>query len=104
MVAETSTGCILGGSALGKREVRPEETGKRAAEELLSAIREGACVDKHTQDQMIVFMALAEGRSRIRTGELTMHTKTAMYVTEQLTKVSILITSLFCISNAFTFR
>lgn len=91
MVAETSTGCILGGSALGRREVRPEETGKRAAEELISAIKEGACVDKHTQDQIIVFMALAEGRSKIRTGELTLHTKTAIYVTEQLTNVSSLI-------------
>lgn len=88
MVAETSTGCILGGSALGKREERPEETGRRAGEELLCAIREGACVDKHTQDQIIVFMALADGRSRIKMGELTLHTKTAIYVTEQLTNVS----------------
>lgn len=87
MVAETTTGCVLGGSALGKRDEKSEETGKRAAEELLSAIREGACVDKHTQDQVIVFMALAEGRSIIRMGELTLHTKTAMYVTEQLTNV-----------------
>lgn len=90
LVAETSTGCMLGGSALGKRDEPPEVTGKRAAEELLNAIREGACVDKHTQDQVIVFMALAEGRSRIRVGELTLHTRTAMYVTEQLTTVSVL--------------
>lgn len=89
LIAQTSTGCILGGSALGKRGEQPEETGKRAAEELLNAVRDGGCVDKHTQDQVIVFMALAEGRSRIRTGELTLHTKTAMYVTEQLTKVGV---------------
>lgn len=88
MVAETSTGCVLGGSALGKRDERLEDTGKRAAEELLNAIKGGACVDKHTQDQVIVFMALAEGRSRIRMDELTLHTKTAIYVTEQLTNVS----------------
>lgn len=88
MVAETSTGCILGGSALGKRTEKPEETGKRAADELLKTIKSGACVDSHTQDQVIIFMALAEGRSRIRMGELTMHTKTAMYVTELLTNVN----------------
>lgn len=89
MVAETNTGCVLGGSALGKRDEKPEETGKKAAEELLSAVKEGACVDSHAQDQVIVFMALAGGRSRIKMGELTLHTKTAIYVTEQLTNVSI---------------
>lgn len=106
MVAETSTGCILGGSALGKREERPEETGKRAAEELLNGIKEGSCVDKHTQDQLIVFMALAEGQSKIKVGELTLHTRTAIYVTEQLTSVRILfkLKSIFDKINIFIYR
>lgn len=90
LVAETNTGCVLGGSALGKREERAEETGKRAAEELYNAVKEGVCVDKYIQDQIIIFMALAEGRSRIRMGELTLHTQTAIYITEQLINVCII--------------
>lgn len=73
---------------MGKRNQQCEETGKIAAEELLSSIKEGACVDKHTQDQIIVLMALANGQSKIRVGEITMHTKTAIFVAEKLTNVN----------------
>ncbi|XP_044264550.1 RNA 3'-terminal phosphate cyclase [Tribolium madens] len=85
LVAETDTGCILGGSALGKRGENAEETGKRAAMQLAKSIEEGACVDEHTQDQIIVFMALAQGVSSVKVGEITMHTKTAIFVSEELT-------------------
>lgn len=37
--------------------------------------------------QVIIFMALADGKSRIRIGPLTLHTKTAIFVAELLTKV-----------------
>jgi RNA 3'-terminal phosphate cyclase (ATP) len=87
LIAETSTGCILGGSALGKRSESPEDTGKRAAKELAKAIEDGACVDEHVQDQIIVFMALAQGPSSVKVGEITMHTKTAIFVTETMTDV-----------------
>lgn len=86
-MAETDTNCIFGSSALGKRNERIEETGKRAAEELITTIKEGACVDVHSQDQIIVFMALAKGPSRVRVGNITLHTKTAIFVVEKLTKV-----------------
>ena len=39
------------------------------------------------QDQMIIFMALAKGQSRILTGPLTLHTQTAIYIASELTKV-----------------
>jgi len=39
------------------------------------------------QDQLIIFMALAKGKSRIRTGPLTLHTRTAIHFTELLTGV-----------------
>lgn len=35
--------------------------------------------------QLIIFMALASGRSRMLCGELTLHTRTAMVVAEALT-------------------
>ena len=37
------------------------------------------------QDQVIIFMALARGRSAYTTGDLTLHTITAITVVESLT-------------------
>lgn len=37
--------------------------------------------------QLIIFMALAKGTSRIRTGAVTLHTQTAIHIAEQLTQV-----------------
>ena len=34
---------------------------------------------------MIIFMALAEGTSQVRTGALTLHTQTAIWLAQQLT-------------------
>lgn len=87
LVAETDTGCILGSSALGKRDVKSEETGIKAALKLLNSIEEGACVDEYSQDQIIILMAIAKGPSSVRVGEITLHTKTAIFVVEALAKV-----------------
>ncbi|XP_053676122.1 RNA 3'-terminal phosphate cyclase [Anopheles nili] len=83
---ETSSGAIIGGSALGEAKKRNSQSGEMAAQEIQSALVAGACVDRHVQDMMIILMALADGQSRIRTEQLTLHTKTAIYVTELMTK------------------
>nr|XP_022904611.1 RNA 3'-terminal phosphate cyclase-like [Onthophagus taurus] len=92
LVAETNSGCVLGGSALGKRGETSEQTGLKAAEELRTALKNGACLDIHSQDQVIVFMALADGISKIKVGTISMHTNTAIYVIEKLTKAKFCIT------------
>lgn len=84
LVATTTTGCIFGGSALGKPKVKANVTGEKAAKELLSALQHGGCVDEWLQDQLIIFMALAEGTSEIKTGSLTLHTKTAITFATEL--------------------
>lgn len=88
LVANTNTDCILGSSSLGKRNENAEQTGERAGDELLKSINQGACVDGYSQDQIIILMALASGPSSIKVGEITLHTKTAMFVVEKLTKVT----------------
>jgi len=85
LVARTSTGCVLGGSALGSPRVSAEVTGRKAAEELLEAVEAGGCVDKYIQDQMIIFMSLARGQSRLLCGPLTLHTETAIHIAQTLT-------------------
>lgn len=86
------SGCILGGSALGSRKETSCETGRRAVSDLVQSIEAGSCVDHYVQDQLILYMALAKGTSRIRTDfPLTLHTQTAIYIAELLTTVSQLI-------------
>ncbi len=85
IVANTSTNCIIGSSALGEKKERAEIVGARASGELLDNIRSGGCVDEWLQDQLIVFMALAHGTSKIKTGCLTQHTQTAIDVAIKLT-------------------
>jgi RNA 3'-terminal phosphate cyclase (ATP) len=85
IVAETSTGCILGGSALGHPKENPDVTGIKAVDEILHSIQSGGCVDDWLQDQLIIFMALAKGTSKILTGCLTQHTTTAIAVAEMMT-------------------
>ncbi|KAA1470953.1 RNA 3'-terminal phosphate cyclase [Dentipellis sp. KUC8613] len=82
--AKTENGCIIAGSALGRKGVDPGRVGQDAAEELTSNFGHGGCVDEYMQDQMIIFLALAQGKSRVKTGPLTLHTRTAIWVTEQL--------------------
>ena len=42
----------------------------------------------HSSFQLILFMALASGKSSIRTGPLSLHTETAIYIAQLLTQVS----------------
>ncbi|XP_053324898.1 RNA 3'-terminal phosphate cyclase [Spea bombifrons] len=86
IVAETSTGCLFAGSALGKRGVTADRVGAEAADILLRNLRHGGCVDEYLQDQLIIFMALADGVSLLRTGPVTLHTQTAIHFAETLTK------------------
>ncbi|XP_033636521.1 RNA 3'-terminal phosphate cyclase-like [Asterias rubens] len=88
VVAETSSSCRLAGSALGKRGVPAENVGKEAAQMLLNNLEHGGCVDEYLQDQLIIFMALAEGTSRVLAGPLTLHTKTAIHIAKKLTQAT----------------
>ncbi|XP_071328928.1 RNA 3'-terminal phosphate cyclase [Trachinotus anak] len=92
IIAESSTGCLFAGSALGKKGVYADKVGIEAAEMLLRNIRHNGCVDEFLQDQLIIFMALAKGTSRIRTGAVTLHTQTAIHMAEQLTQAKFTIT------------
>ncbi|KAF8065648.1 hypothetical protein HT031_003249 [Scenedesmus sp. PABB004] len=84
LVASTDNGVLLGASALAERGVPAEAVGAVAARDLLAAARSGAAVDEWLQDQLIIFMALAAGQSAMLTGELSLHTRTAIAVAQQL--------------------
>jgi len=84
VTAETSTGCLLAAARPGEVG-KEEEVGAAAGAELARTLASGACVDEWLQDQLVLFMALADGTSRVRTCDLTLHTRTAMAVAERLT-------------------
>ncbi|KAJ8305578.1 hypothetical protein KUTeg_016123 [Tegillarca granosa] len=89
VVAETDTGCVLAGCGLGKKGVPAERVGASAAEDLLNNIDAGSCVDSFLQDQLIILMALAKGKSTIKCGSMTLHTETAIHIAKQLTNIQI---------------
>ncbi len=73
---------FLGASVLGARGVRAEDLGDGCAQDLLETLKSGATVDEHMLDQILPYMALSKGRSRVLAEEITGHAKTNMSVVE----------------------
>ena len=74
---------IIGESALGARGVRSELLGENCSSDLKETLRSRATVDQHMLDQILPYMALAEGGSKILAEEITSHAKTNMWVIEE---------------------
>ena len=95
IMARTDKGCLLGGSSIGSPKIPLNETARIATQEIVDAMDGGGCVDDYLQDQLILYMALADGVSEIVTNSLTLHTKTAIWLaSKMLPKVSFEITNL----------
>lgn len=74
---------VIGTDNLGKLGKRAEDVGKEAALELLKEQKSGACLDKHLSDQILPYLALASGKSKISVSEITEHCKTNIWVIEK---------------------
>jgi len=85
IVAESDTGCKFAGTALGEYGKTADEIGSIAAKSLITSLEHGGCMDEYLQDQLILFMGLANGTSRIKTGPLSLHTRTSIHFTECMT-------------------
>lgn len=85
--AESDIGNVVGGDALGERGKPAEEVGREAAERLAAVLKTGVSLDPHMADMAVVYMALAEGRSKMSTSEATLHLQTNMYIVEQFLPV-----------------
>ncbi|KAG7344374.1 RNA 3'-phosphate cyclase [Nitzschia inconspicua] len=86
LVAKTSNGNLLGASGIGSPKVPLEDTARQATAEMIDILRSGACVDDYLQDQLVLYMALAQGTSEVITDGVTLHTRTAIWLAEQLCK------------------
>jgi len=94
LIGITSTGMRLAGCALSDKSSRLSAgaAAKGAVGALLAALDSGACVDDHAQDQLIILMALAAGRSSMLCAPLTSHTTTAIEVLKITTQAKFEVT------------
>jgi len=83
LLAYSTTGAVLSGSALGKKELPAEHVGREAAEKLMRELTPQKPCDSYLADQLIPFMALAKGKSEIHTGFLTRHCQTNISIVEK---------------------
>eukprot|EP00747_Dinoflagellata_sp_TGD_P169394 gnl/TRDRNA2_/TRDRNA2_198301_c0_seq1.p1 gnl/TRDRNA2_/TRDRNA2_198301_c0~~gnl/TRDRNA2_/TRDRNA2_198301_c0_seq1.p1 ORF type:complete len:446 (+),score=61.70 gnl/TRDRNA2_/TRDRNA2_198301_c0_seq1:66-1340(+) len=94
VTVSTSTGCVLAGNAMdSSRTPSVGQLVSDACGALVADIQRGACLDSHCSDQVVIFMALAAGRSMFRTGPLTEHTRTAIHFAQACTGASFQVTS-----------
>jgi RNA 3'-terminal phosphate cyclase (ATP) len=76
------------GSALGERGKRAELVGEEAVRNIVTELESAATVDVHLADQLVPYIALAEGKSEIRVREMTKHLETNIYITQQFLDVA----------------
>ena len=72
-----------GFSALGARGKPAEQVADEAVEAYLAFGASGAAVDRHLADQMLIYLALAQGPSSFTTEAVTSHLLTNIWVIEQ---------------------
>jgi RNA 3'-terminal phosphate cyclase (ATP) len=78
---------IAGFNSLGKIGKRAEKVAEEAVDEFIKFYRSGACLEKHLADQLILYLALAEGKSSFSVSEISSHLLTNIWVVEQFLPV-----------------
>jgi len=78
---------IAGFSSLGELGKPAERVADEAVDSFAKYLSTDAPVDEHLADQIVLFMALAEGESAIKTSTLTQHTITHIWVIERFLPV-----------------
>jgi RNA 3'-terminal phosphate cyclase (ATP) len=76
------------GSALGERGKRAEIVGEEAARNIITELESAATVDVHLADQLVPYIALADGKSVLKVREMTKHLETNIYITQQFLDVA----------------
>jgi RNA 3'-terminal phosphate cyclase (ATP) len=82
--AETNTGVVLSGDAIGELGKPSEAVGNEAAEKLLNEIQAKPTVDVHMADMLIPYAALARGNSIFTTRKASDHLLANIWLTGKL--------------------
>jgi RNA 3'-terminal phosphate cyclase (ATP) len=81
-----------GFSSLGRKGLPADKVAEAAVANLLAFLDNGVAVDHHLADQLLVPMALAQGRSSFTTDRLTRHAVTVIELLGQWLDASITVT------------
>lgn len=71
-----------GFSALGRRGKPAEAVADQAVDQMLAYLRSSGAVDPHLADQLVLYMTLAKGSSRLSTSRISAHLLTNIWVLE----------------------
>ncbi len=74
---------VLGADSLSERGKPAERVGEEAGLKLVEELRSGMAFDSHMGDMVVPYISLASGFSRVGVSRVTMHTVTAVMVTEK---------------------
>jgi RNA 3'-terminal phosphate cyclase (ATP) len=77
-----------GFASLGARGKPAEKVADEAADGLEDFLEKDGALEPHLADQLILYMALAEGRSTVSVSSITTHLKTNIHVVEKFLPVS----------------
>lgn len=77
----------IGVDRLGEKGVPSETVGKEAAMTFLNELKQAAPVDLHLGDMLVIYAALAEGKSSYEVTSLTNHTITSIEICRQLLEI-----------------
>ena len=83
--------CNAGFSSLGERGKKAETVGEEAAGEFLDYFSYHACLDLHLADQIVLYLAAANGKSAFATSRITDHLLTNLWVIEKFLGIKYLI-------------
>ncbi|MEM4161073.1 MAG: RNA 3'-terminal phosphate cyclase [Thermoplasmata archaeon] len=74
---------VLGSSAVGEKGVPAEQIGEECADELKRNLANGCTIDAKMADQILPFLAVANGSSEFTTKYVSQHARTVAWVIEQ---------------------
>jgi RNA 3'-terminal phosphate cyclase (ATP) len=78
---------IIGSDYLGQMGLKAETVGERAAENLVRSLNSNVALDRYMSDQILIFLALAKGQSRVKVEEITEHCRTNISAIEEILPV-----------------
>lgn len=81
LIAYTENDCILWSDSRGERGKTAERVAEEAAGKLIKEIESGAACDLHLADNLIPWLCFLGGE--IKTSEISLHTRTNIWVCEQ---------------------
>lgn len=87
LLAEMSSGLVLSGTALWKKGMSADQVVYQAVRMLLFNVNSGSCIDDMLQDQAILLMSLASGKSSLRVSTLNKRSKAVIKAIEAFTEV-----------------